>query len=164
MFYLLQRGTLAEVKDWGGAAAWFDTGTHGTCSRGRVRFAPLNRPGLKSACTEEVAYHMGYKWAARQVTFRGRAFGQNDTGGILASSWRKAARPRDRGRETGRWRLRLCLHEPVRERCPAPAPRWTGHRITFVGRPQRPGADPDRSADRGPRHRIATARSSSPRA
>ena len=56
----LERGLLT-VERLGRGYAWFDTGTHESLLEAAefVRTVEM-RQGLKIACVEEVAYHMGY--------------------------------------------------------------------------------------------------------
>jgi glucose-1-phosphate thymidylyltransferase len=56
----LERGLL-RVEKFGRGYAWFDTGTHESLLEAAefVRTIEM-RQGLKIACVEEVAYHMGY--------------------------------------------------------------------------------------------------------
>ncbi len=56
----LRRGTLSVVR-MGRGYAWFDTGTHEDLLEAGEYVRTIEmRQGLKIACVEEVAYHMGY--------------------------------------------------------------------------------------------------------
>jgi glucose-1-phosphate thymidylyltransferase len=78
----LQRGTL-QVEKLGRGYAWFDTGTHDDLLEAAefVRTIEM-RQGLKIACIEEVAYHMGYIDGER-VLAAARRFGKNEYGRYL---------------------------------------------------------------------------------
>ena len=78
----LQRGAL-QVEKLGRGYAWFDTGTHEDLLEAAefVRTIEM-RQGLKIACIEEVAYHMGYIDAER-VLAAARRFGKNEYGRYL---------------------------------------------------------------------------------
>jgi glucose-1-phosphate thymidylyltransferase len=81
--YLRQR-TL-QVARMGRGYAWFDTGTHEALLEAGEYVRTIEmRQGLKIACVEEVAYHMGYIDAAR-LRAEARRFGKNDYGRYLAS-------------------------------------------------------------------------------
>ena len=64
----LERGRLT-VEKLGRGCAWFDTGTHESLLEAAefVRTIEM-RQGLKIACVEEVAYHMGYIDRQRLLT------------------------------------------------------------------------------------------------
>jgi glucose-1-phosphate thymidylyltransferase len=82
-FYLRHR-TL-QVARMGRGYAWFDTGTHAALLEAGEYVRTIEmRQGLKIACVEEVAYHMGYIDAAR-LRAEARRFGKNDYGRYLAS-------------------------------------------------------------------------------
>jgi len=56
----LRRGSL-QVKKLGRGIAWLDTGTHESLLEAGEYIAAIEkRQGLKVACLEEIAYHMGY--------------------------------------------------------------------------------------------------------
>ena len=56
----LERGTL-DVEVFGRGTAWLDTGTHDALLQAGQFIATVEtRQGLKVACPEEIAYHMGY--------------------------------------------------------------------------------------------------------
>ena len=78
----LQRGAL-RVEKLGRGYAWFDTGTHDDLLEAAefVRTIEM-RQGLKIACIEEVAYHMGYIDGER-VLAAARRFGKNEYGRYL---------------------------------------------------------------------------------
>ncbi|MGE5268087.1 MAG: glucose-1-phosphate thymidylyltransferase RfbA [Thiohalocapsa sp.] len=81
--YLRQR-TL-QVARMGRGFAWFDTGTHDALLEAGEYVRTIEmRQGLKIACVEEVAYHMGYIDAA-QLRAEARRFGTNDYGRYLMS-------------------------------------------------------------------------------
>jgi glucose-1-phosphate thymidylyltransferase len=73
----LQRGMLT-VEKLGRGCAWFDTGTHESLIEAAefVRTIEM-RQGLKIACVEEVAYHMGYIDRERLLTLA-RHLGRGD--------------------------------------------------------------------------------------
>jgi glucose-1-phosphate thymidylyltransferase len=73
----LQRGMLT-VEKLGRGCAWFDTGTHESLLEAAefVRTIEM-RQGLKIACVEEVAYHMGYIDRERLLTLA-RYLGKGD--------------------------------------------------------------------------------------
>jgi glucose-1-phosphate thymidylyltransferase len=73
----LQRGMLT-VEKLGRGCAWFDTGTHESLLEAAefVRTIEM-RQGLKIACVEEVAYHMGYIDRKRLLTLA-RYLGKGD--------------------------------------------------------------------------------------
>jgi glucose-1-phosphate thymidylyltransferase len=79
----LQRATL-QVERLGRGCAWFDTGTHGDLlEAGEFVRTIETRQGLKIACPEEVAYHMGYI-GRDQVLAAAERFGKNEYGQYLA--------------------------------------------------------------------------------
>jgi len=81
--YLLA-GTL-RVERLGRGYAWFDTGTHeDLLEAGEFVRTVEMRQGLKIACVEEVAYHMGYIDGDRLLA-AARRFGKNDYGRYLES-------------------------------------------------------------------------------
>jgi glucose-1-phosphate thymidylyltransferase len=80
----LRRGMLNVVR-LGRGHAWFDTGTHQDLLEAGEYVRTIEmRQGLKIACIEEVAYHMGYIDRDRLLAEAGR-FGKNDYGRYLAS-------------------------------------------------------------------------------
>jgi glucose-1-phosphate thymidylyltransferase len=80
----LQRGEL-RVARLGRGYAWFDTGTHeDLLEAGEYVRTVEMRQGLKIACAEEVAYHMGYIDRDRLLA-EARRFGKNDYGRYLAN-------------------------------------------------------------------------------
>jgi glucose-1-phosphate thymidylyltransferase len=80
----LQRGIL-RVARMGRGYAWFDTGTHqDLLDAGEYVRTIEMRQGLKVACVEEVAYHMGYI-DRDQLLAEARRFGNNDYGRYLAN-------------------------------------------------------------------------------
>jgi glucose-1-phosphate thymidylyltransferase len=80
----LQQGTL-QVARMGRGFAWFDTGTHqDLLDAGEYVRTIEMRQGLKVACVEEVAYHMGYIDRDRLLA-EARRFGNNDYGRYLAN-------------------------------------------------------------------------------
>jgi glucose-1-phosphate thymidylyltransferase len=80
----LQRGNL-QVARMGRGYAWFDTGTHqDLLDAGEYVRTIEMRQGLKVACVEEVAYHMGYI-DRDQLLAEARRFGNNDYGRYLAN-------------------------------------------------------------------------------
>jgi glucose-1-phosphate thymidylyltransferase len=80
----LQRGRL-QVEKLGRGYAWFDTGTHeDLLGAGEYVRTIEMRQGLKVACLEEVAYHMGYI-DRDQLLAEARRFGKNDYGRYLAN-------------------------------------------------------------------------------
>ncbi len=80
----LRRGML-NVARMGRGYAWFDTGTHDDLLEAGeyVRTVEM-RQGLKIACVEEVAYHMGYI-DRDQLLAEARRFGKNEYGRYLAN-------------------------------------------------------------------------------
>jgi glucose-1-phosphate thymidylyltransferase len=80
----LKQGSL-QVARLGRGYAWFDTGTHDALLEAGeyVRTVEM-RQGLKIACVEEVAYHMGYIDRDRLLAEATR-FGKNDYGRYLAN-------------------------------------------------------------------------------
>ena len=80
----LQRGEL-RVARMGRGFAWFDTGTHEDLLEAGEYVRTIEmRQGLKIACVEEVAYHMGYIDRDRLLA-EARRFGKNDYGRYLAN-------------------------------------------------------------------------------
>jgi glucose-1-phosphate thymidylyltransferase len=80
----LRRGEL-NVARMGRGYAWFDTGTHeALLAAGEYVRTIEMRQGLKIACIEEVAYHMGYIDRDRLLA-EARRFGKNDYGRYLAN-------------------------------------------------------------------------------
>ncbi|HVC55822.1 MAG TPA: glucose-1-phosphate thymidylyltransferase RfbA [Stellaceae bacterium] len=80
----LERGQL-QVARLGRGYAWFDTGTHeDLLEAGEYVRTVEMRQGLKIACVEEVAYHMGYIDRERLLAEAGR-FSKNDYGRYLAN-------------------------------------------------------------------------------
>ena len=80
----LRQGTL-QVARMGRGYAWFDTGTHEDLLEAGEYVRTIEmRQGLKIACVEEVAYHMGYIDRARLLAEAER-FGKNDYGRYLAN-------------------------------------------------------------------------------
>ncbi len=80
----LRRGQL-QVARLGRGYAWFDTGTHeDLLEAGEYVRTVEMRQGLKIACIEEVAYHMGYIDRDRLLA-EARRFGKNDYGRYLAN-------------------------------------------------------------------------------
>jgi glucose-1-phosphate thymidylyltransferase len=80
----LRRGKLTVAR-LGRGNAWFDTGTHDDLLEAGeyVRTVEM-RQGMKIACIEEVAYHMGYIDRDRLLA-EARRFGKNDYGRYLAN-------------------------------------------------------------------------------
>jgi glucose-1-phosphate thymidylyltransferase len=79
----LQQGMLRVAK-MGRGFAWFDTGTHNDLLEAGEYVRTIEmRQGLKIACVEEVAYHMGYIDREGLLT-EARRFGKNDYGRYLA--------------------------------------------------------------------------------
>jgi glucose-1-phosphate thymidylyltransferase len=80
----LRRGEL-RVARMGRGFAWFDTGTHEDLLEAGEYVRTIEmRQGLKIACVEEVAYHMGYIDRERLLAEAHR-FGKSDYGRYLAS-------------------------------------------------------------------------------
>jgi glucose-1-phosphate thymidylyltransferase len=80
----LRRGLL-QVARMGRGYAWFDTGTHQDLLEAGEYVRTIEmRQGLKVACVEEVAYHMGYI-DRDQLLAEARRFGNNDYGRYLAN-------------------------------------------------------------------------------
>ena len=80
----LRRGML-QVARMGRGYAWFDTGTHQDLLEAGEYVRTIEmRQGLKVACVEEVAYHMGYIDRERLLA-EARRFGKNDYGRYLAN-------------------------------------------------------------------------------
>jgi glucose-1-phosphate thymidylyltransferase len=80
----LRSGDL-RVARLGRGYAWFDTGTHeALLEAGEYVRTVEMRQGLKIACVEEVAYHMGYIDRDRLLA-EARRFGKNDYGRYLAN-------------------------------------------------------------------------------
>ncbi len=80
----LRQGQL-RVARMGRGFAWFDTGTHEDLLEAGEYVRTIEmRQGLKIACVEEVAYHMGYIDRDRLLA-EARRFGKNDYGRYLAS-------------------------------------------------------------------------------
>ena len=80
----LQQGRL-RVARMGRGYAWFDTGTHqDLLEAGEYVRTVEMRQGLKIACVEEVAYHMGYIDRERLLAEAAR-FGKNEYGRYLAN-------------------------------------------------------------------------------
>jgi glucose-1-phosphate thymidylyltransferase len=78
----LERGLLT-VEKLGRGCAWFDTGTHESLLEAAefVRTIEM-RQGLKIACVEEVAYHMGYIDRERLLSLT-KQFGKGEYGRYL---------------------------------------------------------------------------------
>ena len=82
-FYLRQNAL--QVERMGRGFAWFDTGTHEDLLEAGEYVRTIEmRQGLKIACVEEVAYHIGYIDAA-QLRAEAQRFGKNDYGRYLMS-------------------------------------------------------------------------------
>ena len=80
----LRQGRL-QVARMGRGYAWFDTGTHQDLLEAGEYVRTIEmRQGLKIACVEEVAYHMGYI-DRDQLLAEARRFGKNDYGRYLAN-------------------------------------------------------------------------------
>ncbi|HVC52091.1 MAG TPA: glucose-1-phosphate thymidylyltransferase RfbA [Stellaceae bacterium] len=80
----LRAGTL-RVQKLGRGAAWFDTGTHESLiGAGEFVRTVEMRQGLKIACPEEVAFHMGYI-GPDQLAAASRRFGKSEYGRYLAA-------------------------------------------------------------------------------
>ena len=80
----LRRGLL-RVARLGRGFAWFDTGTHEDLLEAGEYVRTIEmRQGLKIACVEEVAYHMGYIDRG-QLLAEARRFGNNEYGRYLAN-------------------------------------------------------------------------------
>ncbi len=80
----LRRGML-QVARMGRGYAWFDTGTHQDLLEAGEYVRTIEmRQGLKIACVEEVAYHLGYI-DRDQLLAEARRFGNNDYGSYLAN-------------------------------------------------------------------------------
>jgi glucose-1-phosphate thymidylyltransferase len=80
----LRQGRL-HVARMGRGYAWFDTGTHHDLLEAGEYVRTIEmRQGLKVACVEEVAYHMGYIDRDRLLA-EARRFGNNDYGRYLAN-------------------------------------------------------------------------------
>ena len=80
----LRAGTL-QVEKLGRGYAWFDTGTHeDLLEAGEFVRTVETRQGLKIACVEEVAYHMGYI-DSETLLAAARRFGKNEYGRYLES-------------------------------------------------------------------------------
>jgi glucose-1-phosphate thymidylyltransferase len=80
----LHRGVL-QVARLGRGYAWFDTGTHQDLLEAAEYIRTIEmRQGLKIACIEEVAYHMGYI-DRDQLLAEARRFGKSDYGRYLAN-------------------------------------------------------------------------------
>ncbi|HLY46404.1 MAG TPA: glucose-1-phosphate thymidylyltransferase RfbA [Stellaceae bacterium] len=76
---------LLQVARLGRGYAWFDTGTHeDLIEAGEYVRTVEMRQGLKIACVEEVAYHMGYIDRDRLLA-EAQRFGKNDYGRYLAN-------------------------------------------------------------------------------
>jgi glucose-1-phosphate thymidylyltransferase len=80
----LSQGRL-RVARMGRGYAWFDTGTHQDLLEAGEYVRTIEmRQGLKIACVEEVAYHMGYI-DRDQLLAEARRFGKNEYGRYLAN-------------------------------------------------------------------------------
>jgi glucose-1-phosphate thymidylyltransferase len=80
----LRQGML-QVARMGRGYAWFDTGTHQDLLEAGEYVRTIEmRQGLKVACVEEVAYHMGYI-DRDQLLAEARRFGNNDYGRYLTN-------------------------------------------------------------------------------
>jgi glucose-1-phosphate thymidylyltransferase len=78
----LMRGDL-EVELLGRGFAWLDTGTHDSLLEACAFIETIEkRQGLKVACIEEIAYHMGYI-DAEQVRKLARPLEKNEYGEYL---------------------------------------------------------------------------------
>jgi len=79
----LRRGELA-VTLLGRGVAWLDTGTHASLLEASLFIETIEkRQGLKVACPEEIAYHMGYI-TADQLAALATVMGNNGYGKYLA--------------------------------------------------------------------------------
>jgi glucose-1-phosphate thymidylyltransferase len=80
----LRRSDL-HVEKLGRDYAWFDTGTHeDLLGAGEFVRTVEMRQGLKIACVEEVAYHMGYI-GKEQVLSAARSFAKGEYGRYLTA-------------------------------------------------------------------------------
>ena len=80
--HYMRAGTL-RVEKLGRGYAWFDTGTHeDLLEAGEFVRTVEMRQGLKIACVEEVAYHMGYI-DDEKLLAAARRFGKNEYGRYL---------------------------------------------------------------------------------
>jgi glucose-1-phosphate thymidylyltransferase len=80
----LRRGQLTVAR-LGRGHAWFDTGTHEDLMEAGEYVRTIEmRQGLKIACIEEVAYHMGYIDRDRLLA-EARRFGKSEYGRYLAN-------------------------------------------------------------------------------
>ena len=80
--WYLEASTLRR-STWAAALAWLDTGTHDSLIEASLFIQTLEkRQGLKVACPEEIAYHLGYI-TAEKMTQLAAALGKSGYGEYL---------------------------------------------------------------------------------